>query len=336
MVGHRVEVATVTTVGQYRIRDLLPWRLAARSAFTIAGVQSVGLDEREGKIIVGFISSSSRSAIEKHLLQLGIPADAISLVAERPVTLLATVRDHNRNKIESGVQFGFRVTAFFQTTCTTGADAIYYPYYGFVTAGHCSTGAANGVNNSTCIYQHDFTGSSCAGAEYVGVEHLDTPYFSCNGGANTCRYSDAMYVRYSSSSFYAGKKVAETSPVGTSAPGGLMIARYRLSAGSSNLTQGLVVRKTGSTTGTTEGSVAQTCVDKLVTGGQINLCQDVVTGYSRGGDSGSPVYWPDGFDFGNLNAAIYHAGILWGGDTLAGQWYVSPWSGITADLGVWY
>ena len=42
---------------------------------------------------------------------------------------------------------------------------------------------------------------------------------------------------------------------------------------------------------------------------------------------------PNGFDFSNLTATVYHAGILWGGDTIAGQWYLSPWSGITTDLG---
>ncbi|MBA2291324.1 MAG: hypothetical protein H0W15_02585 [Gemmatimonadales bacterium] len=298
-------------------------------------VQSVDLDEKAATIRVGVIQGTPHAMVREALEGMGVPSHAVTVVDEVPVVLFASVRDRNRTFIESGFQIAFPVDIYGGwKTCTSGADVFHNGLYGFVTAGHCSQFEANGVNSSTAIYQNNFTSG-----DYIGYEYIDTPFFSCNGGANTCRYSDAMYVRYSpnnSSTFYAGKKIAETSPVGTTGSGGLNVARYRLSAGNSNMTIGLVVRKTGRTSGTTEGTVSATCVDKVPSAGKILLCQDVVDGWSRPGDSGAPVYWPDGFDFSNLNAKVYHAGILWGGDTINAKIFVSPWSGITTDLGVWY
>jgi streptogrisin B len=86
---------------------------------------------------------------------------------------------------------------------------------------------------------------------------------------------------------------------------------------------GQTVRKTGRTTGTTEGRVTRTCVNTGVSGSNVvQLCQNWVDAGVGSGDSGSPVY-----SGGTL------LGILWGGNSSGTTYVFSPISGIERELG---
>jgi hypothetical protein len=318
------------------LTDLVKWRVAARQAINDPRVVSLDLDERAGEIVLGVADEVATVAVKETLVRSGIPSGVVRVQVEAPSQTQASVRDKNRPRIENGFTIAFSIGGGYAADCTHGADAIISgPQYGFVTNSHCSPDLKIGTTLNHAIYQHLVGGSNLVGAELV-----DVPPFSgasCGPAPRVCRYSDAMFVGYLGSgggnAYYAGKKIAETSPVGTTGTGGLNVASYRPAPFSSNVIAGLVVRKTGRATGTTEGTVTNTCLDIQVgTSSLWLLCQDRFAGFSENGDSGSPVYWGD---FSNPTGSVYHVGLLWGGVT-GSNVNVSPWYGITSDLGVFY
>lgn len=311
------------------VSDLLDWRQSAREVFRIKGVLSLDLDEVLGKIRVQVDGSVDLHAVRALLTDAGIPESAVDIELREGMAPQIGVRDKSRPTIPAGFQIQSLLNMAYSQLCTLGADVYDSGKYGFITNAHCSLFGAVGTVNNTVMHQNVIPNP-------VGTELLDPAGFT--GGAcppsKVCRYSDAMFVAYGSSSYYSGKQVAETSVIGTTGPGGLLVGSIYSVPTSSNLTSGLPVRKTGRTSGTTAGTVSATCVDELGASGLLYLCQDVVSGYSRPGDSGSPVYWS--FDFSGTSPDVYHAGVLWGGDTLSFEYVLSPWYNITMDLGVFY
>jgi hypothetical protein len=277
------------------VSELLDWRIRARQSLSDSRVTSLDLDEQAGEIVIGVSDLSASPAVKEALVREGVPEEVIQVRAEMVSELQPSVQDKNRPRIENGFQVSYRRNDGATIVCTHGADIVIGgPQYGFLTNSHCSPDTQIGTTTGHTVHQHLYTSQWL---HVVGFELIDAPLFSgpsCGASPRVCRYSDAMFVGYAGSSggsgFYAGKKIAETSPIGTSSPGGLNVASYRLAPTSSNLITGMVVRKTGRTSGTTQGPVIQTCVD--IPAGSVNrylLCQDRFSGWSREGDSGSPV-----------------------------------------------
>lgn len=329
-------IAVVTKDGPLLL-DLLEWRQKARSLANDPGMTSLDVDERNGEMVIGMESPGREAAMMGQLAQMGIPEAAVRMRVEPRARPQVLVTDKRRQKIENGFQIAIPRNAIESVVCTHGADGIYtWPQHGFVTASHCSADTAVGTFRGSKVYQN-VVGSS----NQVGVELIDTAPFtgpSCGPTPMTCRFSDAMYVGYTGSNggvaFFAGKKIAETTIIGTTSPGSLTIATYRSAPQASNVLVGFPVRKTGRTTGTTAGPVINTCIDlKFGDSNVWLLCQDRFSGVSAGGDSGAPVYFPTTF---NSADPVHHVGIMWGGVPDSSWVNFSPWFGITNDLDIWY
>lgn len=290
------------------------------------GIQSVGTQYRTNSIKITLLPGSDEETIRARLTELGIPQAAVTMAEEPAIRTLALLTDRNRNQIENG----FRISDQNDDKCSHGADAVTMSgsntLYGFVMAGHCSETIEDA---GEFIYQNNEDLGNI-----VGAEAIDPVGFTggvCPVGKR-CRYSDASWVFYTSSSYYAGHKIAESSVIGTTGPGNLTVAAYRLAPAISDIIEGMTVRKTGQTSGTTQGLITSTCTPawhpQAPTMLRI-LCSAVVSAYAAEGDSGGPVYQVNG-------DGAYHLGILWGG-TDSGTYYFSPWESITADMpSVWY
>lgn len=96
---------------------------------------------------------------------------------------------------------------------------------------------------------------------------------------------------------------------------------------------GETANKVGRTTGWTYGPVIETCINSIVLGAEkpiIQLCQTRVRAGVDGGDSGSPVFRPQG----NSGRSTL-LGILWGGSVSGEVTFVfSPMFNIERELGL--
>lgn len=319
------------SVVAFQFTDLQAWRVKLRGLMGSGDVAFLDVDERMNRVDVGTSEDAKSSDIETFVASLGIPSSAVMIHKALTVTSQVSLQDHRRSVIENGFQVTYR-TLTSELVCTHGADVVGTgPSNGFVTAGHCSATGLGG-NGSATLYQHQYN-------DGVATEWINPSFFSgspCPAG-KVCRFSDAMWAKYGTSSLYSGKKIAETTTIGTTAPGSLTLNLIRSAPYSSNLAVGMTARKTGRTSGTTEGTVAFTCVDLAIGGNGVLLCQDQVSAYSDGGDSGAPVYWVEAP--GDASAQAWHAGITWGRADSAGvhvRFNISPWSGIASDLWVFY
>jgi hypothetical protein len=145
----------------------------------------------------------------------------------------------------------------------------------------------------------------------VADEVADPPYFSCQYTGYLCRYSDAALAQYRDE-FEEVKLglIYQTTGVDNNS---LVTAEKNFTITDERQfpIMGEVLDKVGRTTGWTRGTVIGTCVDTGVSGTNppvAMLCQDHVTTKSAGGDSGSPIFRPDGV---KEHVTLY--GILWGG-----------------------
>lgn len=319
------------SVVAFPFADLQSWRVKLRSLMGSGDVASLDVDERMNRIDIGTTEDTKAPHVEAFVTSLGIPSNAVVIHKALAVTSQVSLQDHRRSVIENGFQITYK-TLTTEFTCTHGADVVGVgPSNGFVTAGHCSATGLGG-NGSATLYQHQYN-------DGIATEWINPGFFSgspCPSG-KVCRFSDAMWAKYGSSSLYSGKKIAETTTIGTTAAGSLTLNLIRSAPYSSNLAVGMTARKTGRTSGTTEGTVAFTCVDLTIGGNGVLLCQDQVSAYSNDGDSGAPVYWVE--EPGDGSAQAWHAGISWGRADSAGvhvRFNISPWSGIASDLWVFY
>lgn len=91
---------------------------------------------------------------------------------------------------------------------------------------------------------------------------------------------------------------------------------------------GITYYKVGRTTGTTTGTMTATCVNQVLgstLGNVMNLCVDEVHALSGGGDSGAPVYYPNG------DGTVSMAGTLVGGSS--SDYFFTNYARINAVIG---
>lgn len=304
----------------------LPQWFAQSSPVVLAlpGTVFADNDESNRRLLFGVENANAIPAVRQALERLGIPSNAYTIEVTDPIHFMAaaTLRDE-WDPTQNGIQIHFG-----QYLCSLGFNALDGNERSFITASHC-TNRQGGVEG-TEYYQP----TSSVNSTVIATEVDDPDYF--RGGAcprgRKCRFSDASRALYNSSrsSSYA---IAATSGPNN---GSLAVTGSFAVTGQDNTTtsfqKGLQLEKVGRTTGWTEGTVSNTCVNTNVSGSNITqLCQTFVTAprgkvVVQGGDSGSGV-----FSLSGSNATI--VGILWGGNSNGTMYVFSPLKQVRDELG---
>jgi len=278
------------------------------SLFELNGVVYTDADERTGRFVVGVANRGMETSIRARLNAMNVTPQSVDFVVSEPIYQVTTLRDYIR-PIEGGLQV--RWDGF---VCTLGFNAVRQGVSGFAMNSHCTT--TQGGVDGTEYYQP----LNQIAAEFIGIEIAD-PHYRRNGSGcprgRICRYSDSSYAQRDSQAAAVRGYIAKTDTVNT---GSLtMVAdQFRItSKGPSSL--GQTVNKVGRTTGWTQGTVTNRCVNVGVSGTNIvELCQDFVSAGVGGGDSSSPVF---AIVSGN---DVQLRGILWGGNSSGTQFVYSP------------
>jgi hypothetical protein len=284
--------------GQYNFLQLYDWSKSLTKIFDLDGVYSFDIDEAQNRLRIGVQDEGVRQPLEKRLLDLGIPLEAVVLEKiERPV-FAATLQDNFR-MIIGGLHIDYPVSY-----CTLGFNTIYNGQPAFATNGHCSNNWGVG-NDQTPFWQNTRYDTS----EYIGNEVAESMVFSnatdsrCPTSANQCKWSDLSFGSYISSYQTQQSYGHIARPIQRTQWGGsVTIASPNFSIMITNEAlfpfQGDTVDKVGRTTGWTYGQVTGTCQ----TGGVYDansgktyylVCYHTANAGVGGGDSGSAVFYYD-------------------------------------------
>jgi len=301
--------------GQYDFIQLDAMHRSITPVLGLTGVVFTDADEAANRVRIGVENDAARAAVERALTQAGVAREAVIISDAAPVHPESnhTLRDFQR-PVAGGLQIHFdRAGSTFICTLGFNVRAPNRPnVQGFVTNSHCSD--TRGVMVGTPYWQH----SRFVEGTFIGNEAHDVPFFTeapCPAGRN-CRFSDALGAQYASGVDNAFGRIYRTLFAGTGLnPGSLEIdpanPRWQIVDEIPFPVVGQTLHKTGRTNGMTMGPVNATCTTVNVGGaGNITLfCQDRVTTWSGGGDSGSPYYVRMGE---TNNVALI--GIHWGSD----------------------
>jgi hypothetical protein len=303
----------------YSFNQLKAWQGRANALFELAGVVTTDVDEAANRVAVGVETASAARAVAKELAAAGIPAGAVRIDVVGQIHALATLRDKVR-PLFGGLQIrfdGFLCTLSYNATSATQGD-------GFVVNSHCTTN--RGTVDGTLYYQP----LDQVADQFIGTEVLDPPFFQRTNGCprgKLCRWSDSAYASRASGVTATRGALAKT----TGANNGSIEIAGSFSVGSElvgNATVGTTLNKVGRTTGWTQGSVTNSCVNTGVSGSRIViLCQDFVSAGVGGGDSGSPVFRIVSGD------TVQLSGTLWGGNSAGTSFVYSPMTNIERELG---
>jgi hypothetical protein len=298
--------------GDYDFIQLDAMHRAVVPVLGMDGVVFTDADEVRNRIVVGVENASAAAAVEAAVAMSGVPTDAVVVVESAPIIPEQTLRQYHR-PVAGGLQINFP-----GSLCTHGFNvrAPNRPnVQGFVTNSHCSSSRGNMVR--TPYWQP--TGSpDTLHANFIGREAHDLPGTTggdCPAGRQ-CRWSDALGAQYADGADNAFGAIYRTLFAGTGLnPGSLDVdpqnPRWQITDEIQFPVVGQVLHKTGRTNGWTTGPVNFTCQNVNVGGGGnwTLWCQDRVTNWSGGGDSGSPYFVRDGE---TNNVALI--GIHWGSD----------------------
>lgn len=287
----------VVRAAAYDFAQLKTWHDQLGELFAREDVFTSDVDEARNQVFVGVRDQAAIGVVRSAAARLGIPAAAVRVETQAPPEKRITLRER-----PPLLQGGYQIDLYAGTggECTLGFNAIYNGQSVFVTNAHCSQ------TQYSLDYGSIWQPNVAAGA-VIGTEIADVPLHYCGpyiGSYLPCRHSDAsIYANNGSVAADLGK-LAQTA-WNTGGPGGITVTSVNSITSrwtTEFLSVGDYLDKTGRTTGTTYGTVTQTCVRI----GSL-MCQDVSKVYSAPGDSGSPMYvW-----LGTGSAKLY--GILWGG-----------------------
>lgn len=334
---HEPEVVVRET--KYNFLTLRTWRDAAGEPFFASeGARSLGIDYRANRLVMGVEPDSLHHPNDVATV-LGIPTDAFTAIEEsEPVYLdqgtgcdFSSLEIANCRPVPGGVSMDSTESGGggqIQGECTIGSANLRWNgsewQDGWVVAGHCV--APRGSMDSRWLYQ-PYVGAG--GANLIGVEFVDPPFWSC--GSQLCRNSDSAWVYAFPESPEHGRIARPENYYGSIT---IDSARPRFNVVSSrNAIQGMEVDKVGIKGGWTWGVVTSVCVDRSPTLTNIRyVCQDDANSPASGGDSGGPVmFWLWGGNFSVSDVDL--VGIHWGHFTSSGTSVYSPWGQVAADLG---
>lgn len=290
--------------GQYGFLQLQEWHdQLLQTVFSFRGVVSIDNQEAENRIIIGATNETARSQVQKLVLELDIPEDAVRIEITQPLPPTSSLQDPHR-PILGGLQIR-RANNDYQ--CTLGFIANRNGVPGFVTNSHCTVEFAQ-VDGSVFHQPYDL-GSSTR----IGVEAVDPPLWYPGGGPplcpepEGCRYTDAAWIQLDPGTSYSLGWIARPPWYSTTWNGGNF---FRIAAIGSPIV-GQNVAKLGMTTGLQAGQVTAINVNAYVgsTDGPLLLAQHFTNIGSGPYDSGGPVFSIPGA--GNYDVTLY--GISWGG-----------------------
>lgn len=286
--------------GEYSFIELENWHDRLGAVFDIPGVILTDIDERRNRLRVGIESEDLVSDVEKKLEEQSIPREAVNIEVVEPVIPLVTLRDKIR-PLEGGTQIRFS-----NFICTLGFNAIRSGVAGFVINSHCTD--RQGEVDGTQYYQPTSGASNFIGTETVDPSYTNSKCPTGPGwGGKRCRWSDSAFAEKDLNVEGGLGVISRPNSVNT---GSLTIAgRFNIISEGISLV-GEIVNKVGRTTGWSQGTVTDTCVNTGQSGSnRVILCEDFVNADSDSGDSGSPVFFIS--DQATYNVEI--RGILWGG-----------------------
>jgi hypothetical protein len=289
------DAGIVIQPAQYRFSTLVAWHSKVRAALPIPGasVSSLDADERSNRLRVGLIDVASTPVLVAKLASIGIPVDGIEVVEQGYGTAASDLRDYKR-PTGAGIQISRNVNGL-DYVCSLGwnvTDGL--GRVGFLTAGHCLITTDMATGGMGAVFGQP------APNDPLGSVVLNSPWNYSGpgcGGQPYCTEADAIFVQYNSSS-NSQRRLAKTEYYGVNyAKGSITFA-----SGFSwynNLFYAYVgyvgasVDKMARTTGWTRGTVAASCVDRVVSDvvTYATPCTTVVSGARVGqGDSGGPVF----------------------------------------------
>jgi hypothetical protein len=316
LAGLRIDASALQTMkvleGQYDFLQLDAMHRSVTPVLGLSGVVFTDADEAANRVRIGVATAAAAAAVERSLAMLGVPRDAVIISEAAPIQLEQTVRDRVR-PVGGGLQV-WRPGFSIGTGCTMGFNvrAPAAPgVHGFVTNSHCT--AVRGEVTATPFYNH----RPDVADTFLGNEEHDLAPFTggiCPAG-RVCRYSDTAGGRYAPGVENTLGIIYRTLFPGTGLnPGSIEIdpanPRWQIVEEVPFPIVGQTVHKVGRTNGWTMGPVNATCQTTNVGGSNYTMiCQDRVTTWSGGGDSGSPYF----VRFGETND-IGLIGIHWGSD----------------------
>jgi hypothetical protein len=325
--------------------QLLTWKNAVTSEVMAgaAGILFVDIAEDHNLLSVGYASDLAPAqvqAIRSRLTGIGIPDDALVLTPHaRTVQFQASHVGLPVRRLPQPVAAGAGIynTTYLPTLsrCTLGMPVTLYGVTGFLTNSHCT----NNLLAPDSLFEVAQFSTIDSAIRRLGAEGLDPnpkPCFVPMNGAPVlaqCRNADVAFVKAeSAASLVAGRIYQVDSGTLT------VTGSYRVAGSAEYPTLGQKVAKTGSTTGTTQGSISATCVAEYEYRPGISLplvktCNYRMNLLAGPGDSGAPV-----FALSADGTAATFLGLLWGGTPEAGQTnatrtVMSPLGGIRRDLG---
>jgi hypothetical protein len=302
--------------GRFRYGDLDRWvARVSDEVFAEGDVVFVDLDEAANRVLVAVEPGASHAKVHRLAMRLGVPAEALVVRETDPIHYVATLQDHVR-PIVAGLQIHFG-----NFLCSLGFNAVSGTQNSFVTASHCTN--VQGGTEGTVYYQP----LQSVDPVSIGTEVDDPVYF--RGGVcprkRVCRYSDAARAAYASGIAFTLGGIAQTSGPNT---GTLDIVGSFSITSEADAVVGDVANKVGRTTGWTQGTVTNTCVNTGVSGTKIvQLCQTFVSAGVGPGDSGSDVFGLTG------GSTVRLLGILWGGNSGGTMFVYSPITNVERELG---
>jgi hypothetical protein len=312
--------------GDYDWAQLESWLSAASAeALAVRGAVFVDADEARNRVLIA-VEPGAGGRVRAALAKLRLP-DAAVIVEERAPVRFAVGKGPRPKPKPGG---GSSLQGVLRPII--GGVQINFP--GFLCTLGFSTGSGSFVTNSHCTNQQGGTEGTpywqptqTASPSQIATEAADPAYSSslpgCPSG-RVCRRSDASRAAYANGfSQYTVGRIAKTQRPGRSLT---ITGQFTITAEGSAVV-GNVVNKVGRTTGWSQGSVTNTCVNTNVSGTSITqLCQNFVSATVGSGDSGSPVFQITSGDNVRL------VGILWGGSG-SRTFVFSPLTQIEQELG---
>ena len=309
--------------GQFDFPALARWRdiVSDQLLGVVPGVVMSDADEMANRVTIGIderVAPGVRGEVLKRLAPLGVPANAIRFAPSAAASPNARTRaeiaqgagsvDATRLvDVPAATVAGYEVLSPDGRGCTLGPTVLYNGSPAALVSSHCSP----------ATYALDNSGSRTTDGAPIGYEIAD-PSPTCG---TRCRRSDAALILLQPRAMAEYGRIARTvdAASGWGHYGSLNVDQsnptrdvvdvidiYDISAG-------LVVYKTGRVTGTTLGTISNTCADQVGTDSYVRACSIVSSYYSDEGDSGAPVYAVMAGIDGNPARLV---GLHWGNDTV--------------------
>jgi hypothetical protein len=336
---------------QFGIKALLDARRALDDIAidSALGIRWTDVDEARNQVAIGVVSERDSARVTRFLLTRGLTAAGMRVALTPEISPNQTVRD-NVQPLRGGMAIDAPGVPG-AINCTIGPWIKYtagpLPDIDVaLTNSHC-TNMVNGVpQQAPLVYQ---------AGQFIGWETGDYPLSRYSGCPKNrwCRRAEVAIVTLDPNVWRLNTVVNLGAPhsitwpntPGITDPPGLfplsIVDQDTVWAWNDwNMPPGVQLRKTGMRTGTTTGTVLQTCLNigpLSWLGGAVLTCQSKASYFILGGDSGSPVFtWVPSPPW--LGGHIELVGINWGGEFTAApgyQWissYFSPSANIRAEF----